>query len=103
MLDYKIVSRPAFTIAGISVRTSNARAAQIGKLWQDFYSQNISARVTDKKSGDIYSLYAEYEGDHTQPYTLVIGHEVDEASGTVGGLTTKTVPVAKYAVFPANG
>jgi predicted transcriptional regulator YdeE len=102
-MDYQMVPRPAFTVAGISLRTSNAEPEKIGGLWQQFYSGDFGSRIPDKKSDDIYSLYMEYEGDHTQPYTLVIGYEASPSAAIPSGMVAKTVPAAKYAVFTAMG
>src|SRR5262245_33317547 len=99
MSDYKIVSLPAFTVAGLSVRTSNSRPDQIGKLWQEFYSRNIEAQVPNRKSKNIYSVYIDYERDYTCPYTLIIGCEVEPDEIVPEGLVKKQVPAAKFAVF----
>lgn len=103
MKDYRIVSVPRFTVAGLSVVTSNDRSDQIGALWQQFYGQNVAAQIPNKKSDDIYSLYIDYQGDYTKPYRLVIGCKVDLISSLRAGLVAKTVPAANYAVVPANG
>ncbi len=74
-MNYQNVSRPAFTVVGISARVSNDRPQEIGKLWQQFYVQGIAAKIPNKKSEKIYSVYIDYESDHTKPYTMVIGCE----------------------------
>jgi predicted transcriptional regulator YdeE len=102
MPDYRIVVRPGFTVVGLALRTSNSQPDQIGGLWQEFYTRNIASLIRNAKSGDIYSVYIDYEGDHTQPYTLVIGCEAD-AINVPPGLVAKNVPAARYAVFPASG
>jgi len=102
-MDYRTVSRPAFTIVGISARTSNAHPEEIGVLWQRYYGEGIASKIPNKKSEDTYSLYIDYESDHTQPYTLVIGCEVNGVAALPAGLVTKTVPAAKYAAFSAEG
>jgi predicted transcriptional regulator YdeE len=102
-MNYKTISLPAFAIVGISARVSNDRAQEIGELWQQFYAQGIAAKIPNKQSENIYSVYIDYESDHTKPYTLVIGCEVKDVSSLPVGLVSKTVPAAKYAVIPANG
>jgi predicted transcriptional regulator YdeE len=102
MPDYRTVARSAFKVVGLGLRTSNSRPDQIGGLWQQFYARNIPSLIPNKKSDDIYSLYIDYEGDHTQPYTLVIGCEADQVD-TAEGLVAKSVPAARYAVFSASG
>ncbi len=102
-MDYKTVSLPRFTIVGISARVSNEQPQEIGQLWQQFYAEGVAGKIPNKKSENIYSVYIDYESDHTKPYTLVIGCEVNDASSVPAGLVSKTVPAAKYAVIPANG
>jgi len=103
MTDQSTLSLPPLTLAGISVRTSNDRPDQIGELWQRFYCENISGKIPSKKSDDVYSLYIEYEGDHTKPYTLLIGHPVEADFTPPIGLVKKVIPTAQYAVVPASG
>jgi len=103
LMKHRTISLPAFTVVGISLRTSNDRPQEIGKLWQQFCAEGMAAQIPNKKSENIYSLYLDYEGDHTKPYTLVIGWEVHDASSLPEGFESRTVPAAKYALIPANG
>jgi predicted transcriptional regulator YdeE len=96
-------SRPTFTVVGISARVSNDRPQEIGALWRQFYADGIAAKIPNKKSENIYSVYIDYESDHTKPYTIVIGCEVNDAASLPAGLVSKTIPPAKYAVISANG
>jgi predicted transcriptional regulator YdeE len=102
-MKYSLLSRAAFSVAGISARVSNDRPQAIGALWQQFYAQGIAAKISNKKSENIYSVYFDYESDHTKPYTMVIGCEVSEARSLPEGLVSTTVPAATYAVIAANG
>jgi predicted transcriptional regulator YdeE len=102
-MNHATLSLPAFTVAGISARVSNDRPQEIGALWQHFYAQGIAAKIPNKKSENIYSVYIDYESDHTGAYTIVIGCEVNDAAALPADLVAKTVPAAKYAVIPANG
>ena len=102
-MNFRTISLPAFTIVGISARVSNDRPQEIGKLWQQFYAEGIAAKIPNKKSENIYSVYIDYESDHTKPYTIVIGCKVNDAASLPAGLVAKTVPASKYAVISANG
>jgi predicted transcriptional regulator YdeE len=102
-MKYSVLSHSAFSVAGISARVSNDRPEAIGALWQQFYAQGIAAKISHKKSENIYSVYIDYEGDHTKPYTMVIGCEVSDAGSLPAGLVRTTVPAATYAVIPASG
>ena len=102
-MDHRTISLPAFTVVGISVRTSNERPQEIGRHWQRFYAERVAVRIPNKKSESIYSVYLDYEGDHSKPYTLMIGCEVNDALSPPGDFESRTVPAAKYAVIPAHG
>lgn len=96
-----IRTRPAFTIVGVARRVSNDHPEQIGALHREFWAKGGIAQITNRTSDDIYAMYTDYDGDHTKPYTMIIGCEAPAAVGE--GLTAKHVPAAKYAVFDARG
>ncbi|WP_119459688.1 GyrI-like domain-containing protein [Rhodospirillaceae bacterium SYSU D60014] len=102
-MDFTTSAREAFTIVGIAARTSNSEGGRIAALWQRFYAEGIQQRIPDRLSDDVYSLYTDYESDHTGPFTLVIGCAVSKAEALPDGLVAKAVPAAKYAVIDATG
>ena len=102
-MNYIEKSLPGMTIVGISIRTSNSRPEEIGTLWGRFRSENPIAAISGRLSDEIYSLYLDYEGDHTQPYTLLLGYAVRPEAGVPKGLMLRHVPASKYAVFDASG
>lgn len=63
-------------VVGISKIVSNANPEGIAALWQRFYADAISEQIHHKTSGSVIAVYTRYQGDHTQPYTVLIGHEV---------------------------
>ncbi|WP_162539372.1 GyrI-like domain-containing protein [Granulicella sp. WH15] len=93
----------AFTVLGLAARASNAAPEAIGALWGQVYAaggaQSIAARLDDT----IYSVYCEYEGDHTNPYTVVIGCAVAPDAATFEGMRKIHVDAGRFAVFPATG
>ncbi len=93
----------AFTVLGLSARASNAAPEAIGALWGQFYAaggaQSIAARLDD----DIYSVYCEYAGDHTQPYTVVVGCSVDPDTAVPENMKKVHVDAGRFAAFPATG
>ncbi|MCI5052728.1 MAG: GyrI-like domain-containing protein [Simkaniaceae bacterium] len=100
------VSREETKMIGIEIRTSNAPEAapiDIPKHWEKFSAENIFERIPNKKSHDVIGLYCEYEGDFTQPYTFVIGCEVESLDDIPEGMVGKMVPASKYARFPVSG
>lgn len=95
-----------FYIVGLSVRTSNENgqaATDIPALWERFMAEGISSKVTDKLSEEIYSLYTDYEKDHTKPYTTVLGYKVKDLDAIPEGLTGVCVPAKTFEVFTASG
>lgn len=93
-------------IAGLAVQTSNAQGfaeKDIPALWQKFMSQNIGEELPEKTSTDIYCVYCQYEGDHTQPYTTLIGYAVQQNSPIPPHLKSVTIEPGNYAVFKAQG
>lgn len=95
-----------FYIIGLSVRTSNENgqaATDIPALWERFMAEGISSKVRNKLSEEIYSLYTDYEKDHTKPYTTVLGYKVKNLDNIPEGLTGVIVPGKTFEVFTASG
>jgi predicted transcriptional regulator YdeE len=57
--------------------------------------QIVEARLNDMHC----CVYCEYEGDATQPYTVVIGCEVAEGTPEVEGMKTVRIEAGKFAVY----
>ena len=77
-----IETRPAMSIQGVGVRTTNeAEAGQQGKipqLWDRYFQSGVQTQLYDKDQA-IYALYTDYESDASGAYTLIIGNRIDEA------------------------
>lgn len=105
----KLITRDAFTAAGIEVRTDNARemnpaTARIAGLWQRFFQENIPGSLPDKKPAGVpLGIYTDYESDHSGGYTLIAGMETAQAGMTPAGMRVVTIPAGKYLVFTASG
>ncbi|EPR68266.1 GyrI-like domain-containing protein [Cyclobacterium qasimii] len=81
-----------FKIIGISIKTTNENdqaTKDIAALWGKFMAENTIARIPNKLGHDIYSLYTDYEGDHTQPYTAILGCKVDHLNEIPNGMIGK--------------
>ncbi|MEM8847035.1 MAG: GyrI-like domain-containing protein [Bacteroidota bacterium] len=94
------------TIVGISIRTSNAPGKgerDIPQLWKKFVAENVTNRIPNKMDDTVYALYTDYEGDYTQPYTLVIGCNVFSLDNIPEDMTVKMVPASNYTQFTAKG
>lgn len=106
MQTFEIIQEPAFSIIGITCRTSNApehAPIDIPKLWERFFQDNIQAQIPNKISNEIFGVYCDYEDDYTKPYSLVIGCKVSSTDGIPQGMVCKTMPATSYAVFHAIG
>lgn len=103
---YEVVTKPAILVIGIDCRTSNALEAgpqDIPQLWGRFYNENIINRIPNKVSNEVIALYCDYEGDHTMPYSVVIGCPVSSFDTIPEGMVAKTIPASTYTVFRAIG
>lgn len=105
-MSFTTEQQPEMHIVGISVRTSNApgkASVDIPQLWTKFYSENIPGRIPNKASDHGVALYCDYEGDHTKPYTLILGCPVTSLDNIPEGLEGRTIPAGIYAKFPCTG
>ncbi len=95
-----------FTVAGISVRTTN-EGGQAGKdieaLFNRLMSENLVAQIPNKVDDAVCSVYTDYEGDHTQPYTVLLGCRVSNADGLPEGITAQHFEGGSYQPFVARG
>lgn len=95
-----------FHIIGISVRTTNANgqgAKDIGALWNRFIGEGIAEKIPNKSGFDIYSVYTEYEGDYTLPYTTILGCKVNSVDQVPEGMVAHKVVKGTYQPFVAKG
>jgi predicted transcriptional regulator YdeE len=93
-------------IIGIAIRTTNqgGRSAQdIGKLWKQFYSENVLERIPNKLSNDIYAVYTEYKSDYQDEYTAILGAQVSSLDDIPSGLVGRHFPHEMFKVFTAKG
>lgn len=91
---------------GIGVRTTNENgqsAKDIGALWNKFMSEGILDKIPNKIDNTIYSIYTEYEGDYTQPYTTILGCKVESTDIIPDGMLIKTIQAGNYEKFTAKG
>lgn len=95
-----------FNIIGISIRTTNENE-QSGKdipaLWDKFISEGIAEKIPNKINHSIYSVYTDYEKDHTKPYTTILGCAVESLDLIPEGMIGKVIETASYEKFIAIG
>ena len=102
-MQYQKAYRPSFTLAGIAQRASSGRRDQIGAFWRRFFAEKITQALPQRNNDAIYSLYTEYDSDHTGEYTLLLGYEIPADAEVGEGLTKTTIPASSYAVIDARG
>ena len=93
-------------IMGIQCRTSNSPGAAINDipaLWGRFSSEDVFSKIAGKVSDEVIALYCDYEGDHTKPYSVIIGCPVGDFNEVPKGMVAKSIPGGTYALFRAIG
>ncbi|MCA6068076.1 GyrI-like domain-containing protein [Chryseobacterium sp. RG1] len=95
-----------FKVIGISVRTTNENE-QAGKdipvLWEKLMNENILSNIPNTIDNTIYSIYTDYEKDHTKPYTTVLGCKVESLDFIPEGMVGYSFDGGKYVKFTATG
>jgi len=95
-----------FNIIGISIRTTNENE-QSGKdipaLWDRFISEGIAKKIPNKINHSIYSVYTDYEKDHTKPYTTILGCMVESLDLIPEEMVGITIETGSYEKFIAKG
>jgi len=95
-----------FKIIGIAIRTTNENNQAVGdiaNLWNKFLSEKIIEIIPNKISPEIYSVYTDYEGDYTKPYTTVLGCKVENLYQIPEGMVGKEFEGGKYHKIIAKG
>lgn len=95
-----------FKVIGIGLRTTNENnqaATDITQLWQRFLGKGLIEKIPNKVDATIYSLYTDYEGDFTKPYTVFLGCMVTVFSEIPEGLTGRSFKGGTYEKSSARG
>jgi len=92
-------------IIGISVRTSNdGRAIEdLGKLWNQFFQENIISKIPNQINQNIYSIYTDYESDYKGEYTTIIGLEVSTLDEIPDGMVGREFEQQTFKKYIAKG
>lgn len=100
------VKMEACNLIGISVKTSNENgqsAKDMAALWNAFLTENMGGKIPNKVDNAIYSVYTDYEGDYTKPYTAIIGCKVESLDTIPGGMVGKKIHGGKYMKMTTRG
>jgi predicted transcriptional regulator YdeE/peroxiredoxin len=99
----KIVEQPEFMVAGIAVRTSNAKEMTadgvIGKQWARLLQEGTLAKIPNKADASIVAVYTDYASDKDGEYTYLLGARVTSDKGLPAGVIAKKIPAGRFAVF----
>ena len=101
-------SKTGFKLIGLKLdhKTTNAggqSGIDCGNMWQKFEKENYESRIPNKLSDEIYAVYYEYEGDHTQPYSYFIGCKVNMETDTPQGMESLVIPSGSFTKINAKG
>jgi len=93
-------------IIGISIETTNKNgqaAIDLGALWGKFYAENIIEKIPNRTGDEVYSVYTDYESDHTGKYTAIIGLPVSSLDVIPEGLIGRIFEGENFRKFTAKG
>ena len=104
---------PAFSVAGISVRTRNSEemnpaVARLGGLWNRFFSQSWERKLPSRgDDGRIFGVYSGYESDEHGAFDVTAGVAVPAAAGAPeapgGDVQAVDIVPGPYLVFTGQG
>jgi predicted transcriptional regulator YdeE len=97
-----------FRLAGLALKTKtsneNGRSQKdCGNLWQAFEKGNYAEAIPDKLGDEVYAVYYNYEGDHSQPFSYFIGCKVRPDAKIPEGMDSLCIPEGTYQQFLAKG
>ncbi|MGN7863379.1 GyrI-like domain-containing protein [Chryseobacterium sp. 22458] len=95
-----------FKVIGIAVRTTNENnqaAKDIPLLWEKFIREEILTAIPNKVDTAVYSIYTDYEKDHTKPYTTILGCKVENLDHIPEGMVGKSFEGGNYIRFTPKG
>ncbi|WP_284461259.1 GyrI-like domain-containing protein [Chryseobacterium sp.] len=93
-------------VIGIAVRTTNENnqaATDIGALWGTFMNEGILEAIPNKMDTTVYSIYTDYEKDHTKPYTTLLGCRVNNLDHIPEGMVGYSFDGGNYVKFTVRG
>lgn len=102
----EITELESFFVAGISKRTTNQNnqaSTDIHKLWNRLLNEDLVKQLGNRVSDDIYSVYTDYSGDHTQAYSVILGCKVNKPDELPDGFISVAIPAGKYEINTIAG
>ena len=96
----------SFKVIGITVNTTNENgksAQDIGQLWGKFMSEGTIDKIPNKIDTSIFSIYTNYQGDHTKPYDTILGCKVSSLEEIPVGMVGQAFDGGTYGKFVSKG
>lgn len=99
VMDYKIVEKQAFTVAGVTRKfTSDTSYSEIPKFWQEYYSGS-----GEKLMGMFGICLDSKEGGNAVEFEYMIADLYNPCRDLPQGCVTREIPAGTWAVFPCRG
>lgn len=95
-----------FKVIGITVNTTNANgqsADDISQLWGKFMAERTAEKIPNKIDDNIFSVYTNYEGDHSHAYDTILGCKVSSLDDIPEGMVGHAFDGGSYGKFIAKG
>lgn len=95
------------TVLGLAIRTNGPRSLRdIPELWRRVREEGLLETIPGRTGQDLYAVYTDLEDagrSNAGWFTFLIGVPVDPATPVPDGLSLRTVPASRRAVFAAPG
>lgn len=105
-MKMETVTIEPFKVISILIRTTNedGRSLQdIAGLWGRFLTGKVLDAIPNKVDNTVYSIYTNYERDHTRPYDTIIGCSVHSLDAVPDGMVGRLFAGGKYVKLNAKG
>jgi len=102
----EVVYKKGFKIIGIAARTTNENGqsmTDIPKLWEKFKLENSIEKIPNKLENTVFSVYTNFEKDHTKPYDTIIGCKVDSLKEIPNGMVGQEFKDGKFVKYISKG
>lgn len=85
------------------MKKTNQAGMDISNLWHRIFKEGIIGKISDKSGEEMYGVYFDYEGDHTQSYGYIVGCKVESLEDLPEGIDSVVIKSGNYAHLVAKG
>lgn len=104
-MEPKIISKKAFPVIGIELKTTTREGKnfiEIPQFWQQVIQNEQIKNIPNKKKPDtVLGICMDFSADGS--FSYVIGSEVTDTDHVPDDMVCKKIPEAEYAVFTTRG